>query len=424
MNNANSRVVITGMGVLAPNAHGIENFEHALREGISGVRARPELAALGFTCHVAGVPEGLDELRDRYFDSVTQMGMDRYTVLGSIAALDCWHDAGLPIDPDTPDWDTSIIFGSGIGGIETTGRVLVPMTDAARVRRMGSAVPERVMASAVSARIAGLVGAGGQVTSNSSACSTSTESIMSGYWAIREGRAARVLAGGCEGDSPYIWAGFDAMRVLSRSFNDRPEQASRPLSASACGFVPAAGAGALLLESLESAQRRGARIYAEIAGGAVNCGGQRNGGTMTAGNPEGVQRCIQSAMQSAGVQASDIDLISGHLTATQGDRVEARNWRRALCIPGNYFPLLNAPKSLLGHALGAAGAIECVAGILQVQRNFAHASMNCEDLHPELAWCDPFIPRACIEREIRMVAKASFGFGDVNSCVLFKKFKA
>ena len=315
-----------------------------LARGHSGVRSLPELKALGFACQVAGVPEDLDELRDRYFDPVLQLGMDRYTVLGCIAALDCWHDAGLAVDPDTPDWDTSIVFGSGIGGVETTGKVLVPMTDSARVRRMGSVVPERVMASAVSARIAGLVGAGGQVTSNSSACSTSTESILNGYWAVREGRATRVLAGGSEGDSPYIWAGFDAMRVLSRCYNDRPEQASRPLSASAGGFVPAAGAGALMLESLESAQERGARIYAEIAGGAVNCGGQRNGGTMTAGNPEGVQRCIQAAIESAGVMPGEIDLISGHLTATQGDRIEARNWRRALCLPNGAFPLINAPN--------------------------------------------------------------------------------
>ena len=145
---------------------------------------------------------------------------------------------------------------------------------------------------------------------------------------------------------------------------------------------------------------------------------------MTAGNPEGVQRCIQSALQSGGVEPAEIDLISGHLTATQGDRIEVRNWRRALCMPGSGFPLLNAPKSLLGHGLGAAGAMECVACILQLQRNFVHASLNCEDLHPELAWCDPYIPRTCVEREIRLVAKASFGFGDVNSCILFKKFKS
>jgi 3-oxoacyl-(acyl-carrier-protein) synthase len=122
------------------------------------------------------------------------------------------------------------------------------------------------------------------------------------------------------------------------------------------------------------------------------------------------------------VMPGEIDLISGHLTATQGDRIEARNWRRALCLPEGRFPLLNAPKSILGHGLGAAGAMECVACILQLRGDFAHASLNCEDLHPELEWCHGSIPRACVERELRVVAKASFGFGDVNSCILFRKF--
>src|SRR5947209_544065 len=109
------RVVITGLGVLTPNAHGINAFERALREGRSGVRYRPELAGLGFGCQVAGVPEGIDQLLDRYFDPVALLGMDRYTVLGCIAGLDCWADAGLSIDAETPDWDTSIVFGSGTG---------------------------------------------------------------------------------------------------------------------------------------------------------------------------------------------------------------------------------------------------------------------------------------------------------------------
>ena len=131
---------------------------------------------------------------------------------------------------------------------------------------------------------------------------------------VRDGWATRVLAGGCESDSPYVWAGFDAMRVLSRNFNETPASASRPLSATAGGFVPAAGAGAVLLETLDSAVSRGARIYAEIAGGAVNCGGHRNGGTMTAGNPEGARRCIRQAVCSAGVLPEEIDFISGEIS--------------------------------------------------------------------------------------------------------------
>jgi 3-oxoacyl-(acyl-carrier-protein) synthase len=239
---------------------------------------------------------------------------------------------------------------------------------------------------------------------------------------VREGQVARVLAGGCEGDSPYVWAGFDAMRVLSRNFNHAPERASRSMSATACGFVPSAGAGALMLEDLESAQARGARIYAEVAGGAVNCGGQRNGGTMTFPNPEGVRRCIQSAVQSAGVKPEEIDLISGHLTATKGDPIEVNSWRRALDLPPERFPLLNAPKSLFGHALGAAGAIESVACILQLHGGFVHPSLNCEDLHPDIARYASSISVMAVRKDLRAIAKASFGFGDVNACILFRKY--
>jgi 3-oxoacyl-(acyl-carrier-protein) synthase len=321
------------------------------------------------------------------------------------------------------DWNTGVVLGTGIGALETVGKTLAPMTDAGRVRRLGSTIPERIMCSGASARLAGLLGVGGQATSNSSACNTGAEAIVQAYWTVREGRSDRMLAGGCEGPSVYTWAAFDGMRVLSRNFNDAPERASRPLSATACGFVPAAGAGVVMVESLKSALDRGARIYAEIAGAAVNCGGQRNGGTMTLGNPEGVWRVIRAALQDAVMDASEIDLISGHLTGTIGDTLEVRNWRCALQLPDDGLPLLNAPKSLFGHALGAAGAIESIAAILQLDRGFVHRSANCEDLHPELKWRGTSIPQETITMPLRAVAKASFGFGDVNSCILFRKLE-
>ena len=416
-----NRVVITGMGVVAPNGHGLEAFESALREGRSGVTRQPEMARLGFSCQVAGVPPDWESLRDRYFTAVRLLGMDPSTVLGCIAGIDCWEDAGMRAT-DAVDWDTGVVLGTGIGAVETIGKTLVPMTDAGRVRRLGSVIPERIMCSAASARLAGILGLGGQTTANSSACSTGTEAILQAYWTVREGRLRRALAGGCEGPSIYTWAAFDGMRLLSRNFNDVPERASRPLSAAACGFVPAAGAGVVMVESLRSALDRGARIYAEIAGAAVNCGGQRNGGTMTLGNPEGVRRVIRAALDDADLQPTDIDLISGHLTGTMGDTLEARNWRCALQLPEDRFPLMNAPKSILGHSLGASGAIESIAAILQLDRGFVHRSANCEDLHPDLAWCGPSIPQETLERPLRVVAKAAFGFGDVNSCILFRKF--
>jgi len=315
-----NRVVVTGLGILSAIGHGLQAFERGLREGRSGIRFRPELAALGFRCQVAGVPEGIEELCERYFDPVTMLGMDRYTAIGCIAGVDCWDDAGLSRQPAAEvDWDTSVVFGSALGALETARKTLSPAIDSGQVRRLGSAIPERVMWSSASARLGGLLGVGGQVTTNSSACSTGTEAIANGYWMIREGRARRVLAGGCEGDSPYLWAGFDATRVLCRNFNRTPDRASRPMSATAAGFVPAAGAGAMMLESLEGALARGAKIYAEVGGAASNCGGQRNGGTMTFGNPEGVRRCIRAGIDCAGIAPDDIDLISGHLTSKTGD---------------------------------------------------------------------------------------------------------
>jgi 3-oxoacyl-(acyl-carrier-protein) synthase len=232
-----------------------------------------------------------------------------------------------------------------------------------------------------------------------------------------------MLAGGSEGHSKYIWAGFDAMKVLNRTRNDAPSTASRPMSASAAGFVPGSGAGVLLLESLESAEVRGARIYAEVVGGYVNCGGHRMGGSMMAPNPVGVQRCIRGAVAMAAIAPSQIGAINGHLTATFADPHEIANWSRALDLPPERMPLLQSTKSLIGHALGAAGAIECVASVLEIYRGFVHASVNCEDVHPELAsFASRIVHRTIDMPELEIVAKASFGFGDVNGCVVLRKF--
>jgi 3-oxoacyl-(acyl-carrier-protein) synthase len=233
-----------------------------------------------------------------------------------------------------------------------------------------------------------------------------------------------MLAGGSEGASPYIWAGFDAMRVICRRFNDRPEEASRPLSASAAGFVPGSGGAILVLEELETARERGARIYAEILGGAVNCGGQRMGGSMTAPNPVGVRNCIQAAVRDAGIHPAEIDVINGHLTATYADPVEVANWSEALGRGPGDFPWIQSTKSMIGHCLGAAGAIECAAVALQLREGFIHPSLNCGDVHPDIGPYEHRIPRECRENVNPSVfAKAGFGFGDVNSCLIFKKWE-
>ncbi|HON23905.1 MAG TPA: beta-ketoacyl-[acyl-carrier-protein] synthase family protein [Syntrophales bacterium] len=421
------RVVITGMGVVAPNAHGLDAFAAALREGRSGIRRIDELAELNFACQVGGIPENFEVVRKRYFDHEKLMSINDNIGYASVAAIDAWRDAGFEVpegDGGDVDWDTGVILGSGIGGMDTIARTVVPMVNAGRVRRMGSRIVEQVMNSGTSARIAGLLALGNQVTSNSSACSTGNEAIVAALWRIRTGLAKRMLAGGSEGASPYIWSGFDAMRVICRKFNDAPERASRPMSASAGGFVPGAGGAVLVLEELETARRRGARIYAEVAGGAVNCGGQRRGGSMTAPNPDGVRRCIEDALADAAVSPGEIQAINGHLTATYADPVEVKNWSATLGRPPGDFPYINSTKSMIGHCLGAAGAIESVATVLQLQRGFLHPSVNCEDIHPEIEAFNGNIPRQGLDMpELRCIAKAGFGFGDVNSCLIFKKWE-
>lgn len=421
------RVVITGMGVAAPNGIGLKAFEEALREGRSGIRHIPKLAELGFGCQVAGVPQDFDEVRKAYFDHEKLMSINDNIGYASVSAIDAWRDAGFSLpdsDDDHVDWDTGAIVGSGVGGMDTIATQVVPMVNEGKVRRMGSRIVEQVMNSGTSARVAGLLALGNQVTSNSSACSTGNEAIIDGLLRIRMGLAKRMLVGGSEGASPYIWSGFDAMRVICRKFNDEPERASRPMSASAGGFVPGSGGAILMMEELETARARGARIYAEVLGGAVNCGGHRMGGSMTAPNPEGVKRCVRQAIADAEISFRDVDAVNGHLTATFADPMEVKNWALALERTPKDFPYINATKSLIGHALGAAGAIECVAVVLQLYKGFLHPSMNCEDIHPDIAEFAGRIPQECLNMpDMKIIAKAGFGFGDVNSCIIFKKWE-
>ena len=420
------RVVITGLGVIAPNGNGIRDFELALRKGQSGVRYQPQMEECKFACRVAGCPEGVDELAEASFAEDELMAMNMSHRYASLAAVEAWTDAGFELpdrDDDRVQWDAGAILGTGIGGMDVIASKVVPLTDAGKVRRLGSTVVEQVMSSGISARISGQLALGNQVTSNSSACSTGTEAVAMGLERIRRGLADRMLCGGAEAASHHIWAGFDSMRVLCRDFNDEPEKASRPMSASAGGFVPGAGAGVLLLEERDSAEARGARIYAEVLGAGVNCGGHRSGGSMTAPNPEGVRRCIRLALDDAGLAASEVDAISGHLTATGADPAELSSWTRALECQPDALPPIVSTKSMVGHLLGAAGAVESVASILMLRGGFVHPSINCEDVHPEIEPYAASIPHEMWERaDMRVMIKAGFGFGDVNACLVFRKW--
>ena len=420
------RVVITGLGVVAPNGVGLEAFTHAIKNGISGIKKDPELERLKFSCRISGKPEVSTELSLQYFSELELRNFNSTGILyGVIAGIDAWKDAGLSLEiNEEPDWDSGTIFGTGTSGIDKFRESIYKIDDF-QTRRLGSTAVAQTMNSGVSAYLGGKLGLGNQVTTNSSACTTGTESILMAYERIKLGHAKRILAGSTSDSGPYIWGGFDAMRVCTFKHNDSPDQGSRPMSISASGFVPGSGAGALVLEDLESAMNRGAKIYAEVLGGNVNSGGQRGLGTMTAPNPIAVQKCVKNAIENAGIHPNDIDVINGHLTATSKDSLEIQNWSEALERKGTDFPYINSLKSMVGHCLSAAGSIESVASVLQLHEGFVFPNKNCEDMNPEVTAIidESRIPRNLIQKELNIVAKASFGFGDVNGCVIFKKFK-
>jgi 3-oxoacyl-(acyl-carrier-protein) synthase len=421
----NRRVVITGLGVVAPNGVGLTEFTHSIRKGISGINHNPELERLQFSCQISGTPDVSSELIANYFTELELRNFNSSGILyGVIAGMEAWKDAGLLINNfNEPDWDSGTVFGAGTSGIDKF-RESIYKIDAFETRKLGSTAVAQTMNSGVSAYLGGKLGLGNQVTTNSSACTTGTESILMAYERIKSGHAKRMLAGSTSDSGPYIWGGFDAMKVCTYKHNNSPESGSRPMSESASGFVPGSGAGALLLEDLESGLLRGARIYGEILGGNVNSGGQRGAGTMTAPNPTAVQKCITQAIENSRISANDIDVINGHLTATSKDCLEIQNWSTALKRKGTDFPYINSLKSMIGHCLSGAGSIESVASVLQLKEGFIFPNTNCSDLNPEITAIidESCIPQRLIEKELNIIIKASFGFGDVNGCVVFKKF--
>ncbi|MBC7607407.1 MAG: beta-ketoacyl-[acyl-carrier-protein] synthase family protein [Burkholderiales bacterium] len=422
----NRRVVITGLGIVAPNGVGLDVFLDAIKKGVSGIKHDAELERLQFSCQISGTPEVSRALSLQYFTELELRNFNAAGILyGVIAGVDAWNDADLTIAMNAePDWDSGTIFGTGTSGIEKFRESIYKIDDF-QTRRLGSTAVAQTMNSGVSAYLGGKLGLGNQVSSNSSACTTGTEAILMGFERIKSGQAKRILAGSTSDSGPYIWGGFDAMKVCTFRHNETPEQGSRPMSATASGFVPGSGAGAFVLEDLETALERGARIYAEVLGGNINSGGQRGSGTMTAPNPVAVKRCISDALTNARISANDIEAINGHLTATSKDSLEIQNWSEALNRKGIDFPYINSLKSMVGHCLTGSGSVESVATVLQLHHGFIFPNINCDDVNVDISNIIDVsrIPQKLIEKEINIIAKASFGFGDVNACVIFKKYK-
>ena len=423
----NKRVVITGMGVVAPNGRDLEQFEQSLRDGVSGIKRIDLLTQLNLTCQVAGRPEYDEQRLKEIVPKALLIKLENEAIKYScLAATEAWEDAGLTFTGkhDEPDWDSGLIFGVGTLAMDEFIGKKMDLVDCGNSRKAGTRVIEQSMNSGAATYINEIIGLGNVATANSSACATGTEAVIQGYERIKMGKAKRMLCGSSESQGIYIWGAFDGMRILCSDSNDNPESASRPMSADARGFVPGTGAGALVLEELDSAVERGAKIYGEIIAGDVNTGGQRNGGSITAGSSVATVRCMKSVLEQANLEPKDIDLVSGHLTATMADPVEIENWSEALGLKGDEFPFINAPKSMIGHCIGASGSIETVAAVLQLHKGFVHPSINLDKVHDRISAVvdENKIPKKSFDYDLNYVIKASFGFGDVNSCIILKKW--
>lgn len=417
-----NRVVITGLGVCSPIGVGLSDFTKALKNGDSGIRYIPELEKLKFSCHLGAIPSVSEEKKREYLSELQLRNFKSSSILyGIIAGMDALGDAGISSSKinDEPLWDLGIIFGTGVSSVEKF-RESIYKVDDKNSRRLSSNTVQQIMTSGISAYLGGLIGAGNMVTTNSSACSTGTEALLLGYERIKSGKAKQMLCGSTSDHGPYIWAGFDALRLTNYRYNNSPTSVPGPLSENAKGFIPGSGAGAYLLETLESAQQRGATIYAEILGGSINNGGQRGSGTMTAPNSKAIVKCIQSALEDSKLQGKDIEYINGHLTATSKDPEEIEGWCEALDRRGGEFPYINSLKGAIGHCIGASASIEIVSALVQMKEGFIFQNYNCEPIHPAILnnISQKKIPTQTLFRTFNIMAKASFGFGDVNALSL------
>jgi len=418
------RVVITGLGVLAPNGVGVDEFAEAIKQGSSGIKTLPELNELGMTCQIGGVPTITEPYIRKHIPEYIINRIDSSTLLfGILAGVEACMDAGIQVSSDV-DWSTGVIMGaqSSDGGLASS--IVDNLFHRKDIRRIGGRTAEQIITSSVSAYLSGLYGFGNCCRTNSAACATGTEALFLAYQQVKQGYARKMLAGSSEGNSPFTWSVLDRIRALNGGSNHEPERGSRPMSIDASGLVPGCGAGAMVLENMEDALKRGGKIYAEIIGGSNNCGAQRNGGTMTKPNIQGIKKCIQDAVVDASIDVEEVTLISGHLTATYADVLEVQAWSEALGLSNAAFPYINSLKSMTGHCLAAAGSIESVASVIQIREGFIHPSINCENVHNDiLKFIDKNrIPQRAIKKEVSCVMKANFGFGDLNTCLIFRKF--
>ncbi|UXN02681.1 MULTISPECIES: beta-ketoacyl-ACP synthase I [unclassified Bartonella] len=404
------RVVVTGMGIVSSIGNNPDEVLASLKEAKSGISFSQEYADLGFRAQAFGMPtvdiEALVDRRAMRFHG-------RGTAWNHIAMDQAIADAGLsPLEVSNER--TGIIMGSG--GPST--RAIVDSADIAREKgpkRVGPFAVPKAMSSTASATLATFFKIKGVNYSISSACATSNHCIGNAFETIQYGKQDRVFAGGCEDLDWTLSVLFDAMGAMSSKYNDTPSRASRSYDANRDGFVIAGGAGVLVLEELEIAKARGAKIYGEIIG----YGATSDGHDMVAPSGEGAERCMRMALANVN---NPIDYINPHATSTPvGDPPEIEAIRRVFG-GADKSPPISATKSLTGHSLGAAGVQEAIYTLLMMQNNFICESAHIDELDPQFADM-PIVRQRRDNVELNTVLSNTFGFGGTNASLVFQKYR-
>lgn len=409
------RVAVTGVGLISCLGHDYETATRALREGRSGVRAMPEWGRHGLKSQVAGAVVDLDaKVKGARLPKSLALGMSDAARFCALAALDAVADAGLSAE-ELAHPGTGCFVGSGVASCETIYRA-AELYHTGRLRRADPFTVLRSMSSSPSAAVANLLGIRGRSYSVSSACATSAHNVGHAYELIRHGTLDRAVAGGGEEVSDLLAAAFSTMRfALSTRYNDAPTRASRPYDAGRDGFVVSGGAAVVVLEELTAARSRGARVRCEIAG----FGATSDGFDMVLPEPSGEQAAagMAAALRDAELGPEDVGYVNTHGTSTpDGDVAEVR----ALCrVFGSRVPPFSSTKSMTGHGLGAAGALELVFCTSMLEQGFMAPSINVDDPDPEVAEL-PLVTRSH-EAAFDTALSNSFGFGGTNATLVLRR---
>lgn len=417
------RVVVTGLGAVTPLGLTVEETWENIKAGKSGAAPITHFDASQFKTHFACEVKNFDS--SLYIDRKESRKMDLYTIYALSAAKQAIADSGIGGEEINKN-EVGVVLGVGIGGIHTfeeeagnyavNGKELGPKYNPFFIPKM--------IADIASGYISIENGFHGPNYTTTSACASSTNAIADAFNLIRLGKANAIITGGAEA---AIWpsgvGGFNAMKALSTR-NDEPEKASRPFSASRDGFVMGEGACVLVLEELEHAKARGAKIYAEVAG----CGMSADAHHITASHPEGLgaKLVMERALKDAEMQPEEIDYINVHGTSTHvGDISEVKAIKEVFGDAA-YKLNISSTKSMTGHLLGAAGAVEAMFSILSVQNDIVPPTINHdeEDKDPEIDYSLNFTFNKAQQRTVRAALSNTFGFGGHNACAIFKKYKA